>query len=822
MSQRQRMSAAVMAIAATLAGTGFASSALAQEEAQAGGLDEVLVTATRRVTAQQTTPVSVTSIDASQLESLRMHDIGQMTGIVPNFSPAKITGFNAAGFAIRGTSLTDIIVYYEPPVAVIVDDFVFASAQTQLLETFDVESMEILRGPQGTLFGKNTTGGVVSVRTKRPQLEETSFEGRILGGSFDRREFRAAVNLPIGETLAFRISGTQQESDGYYENGKCYGPSFLTPPGEQICGDGADIGGDDITYARAKLLWQPQENFQALLQYEFLRDRSDTPPAINETPNDPRLVFNALGFPGITGGDPLDQAGVTLRDDGLRMQDGHRIDVDGFYLNLDWTLGNYDLVSVTGYREQISRLPNTYAGEVFPSLFDATRDDDRETLQQEIRIASNFDGPFNFVAGGFYQEEDTEFQVLQYVGIFNLFGLTFPPNFDSFTSLEQCLDAALLGQTCFDNTNAKLIANRQEQESYAIFLDGSFDVTEKLQVSAGVRWTHEEKSFFARPGAPLQWYLDAGGPGTSYYFDANDLGRFPCSPKLPCGNLVGDPQYPFDEEWEEPSWRATLGYKFTPDLYGFFTAARGFKSGGFNDQTGSAGRLPIAAYDPEFATSFEAGIKSEFLDNRVRLNATVFYVTYEDQQRSTVVPVPPADQETRTFNASEVTAQGVELEATALITDDFIVRGSVGYLDAEYDEFRLDLDGDGTVDQDLSGRVPTRSPEWTAGVDASYTLPIPIGSLRFNANVAYEAESTYYYSNIDPAFDTTLQEKTLLGASVTLSGEDDRWFVALFGRNLSDERYRTASQAVGALWTFATYGEPRTYGIEVGAKFGGN
>jgi iron complex outermembrane receptor protein len=808
MSIELRRAVSVALRAALVAGA--AASALpqaARADAEQIKLEEVTVTATRRAgeTDVQTTAIAVSAVSSADLDRMFISNLSQMAGTVPNFSPAKITGFNAAGFAIRGTSLTDIIVYYEPPVGVVIDDFVLLSAQTQLLEPFDIETMEILRGPQGTLFGKNTTGGVVNVRTKSPQLGETSGEFRARLASYGRQEYRGAVNIPMGEQFALRVSGTYQESDGYYKNGKCYDLFNL---GNVVCGDGSSIGGDDIFYGRAKLLWQPNDDLKLLLQYERLDDTSDTPPSVNESP--PGLVFDILGFPGITGGDPLDQAGVTNRDDGLKMADGHKVKVDGLYLNVDWSLDSFDVAGIVGYREQESRLPSTYTGEVFASLFDATRDDDRETTQVELRLASKLDGPFNYTVGAFWQEDDTSFNVFQYVGIFNLFGLGFPPDFDDFDSLDDCLDAPLQGQSCFNNDNAKLISNRQELSAYAVYVDGTYEFTDKWALSGGVRWTSEEKKFFSRPGTPIAWFQEVD-PTAEYYFDGNDLGRFPCSDKIRCDSIT--------EKWEEPTYRATLSYTASEDLFTYFTYARGFKSGGFNDQTGSAGRLPLAGYDPEFADSFEAGIKTDLLDNRLRMNLTAFYVTYEDQQRSTVVPVPPADQETRTFNASDVTAQGLELELTAALARGLTAKAAIGYLDAEYDKFEIDLDGNGTIDQDLSGRTPTRSPEWTAGFDLTYVRPVGAGIVTLNGNVNYEDESIYYYSNVTEDFDTTLQAKTLLGLSATFADADDRWFVSVYGRNLSDERYRTASQAVGALWTFATYGEPRTYGVEVGFKF---
>ncbi len=361
--------------------------AQAQDEDRDGmRLEEVIVNATRRETDLQTTPVAVTAISGEELDKLFAHNIGEVANLIPNFSYAQVTGFNAAGFSMRGASQTDILVYWEPPVGMLVDDFVISHAQTQLLEPYDIESVEVLRGPQGTLFGKNTSAGVINVKTKRPVMNEYNFDGSVRLADYGRTEFRGALNIPISDdTLAFRLAAINQQSDGYYKNGK-------VSPGQQAPPDGRDMGGDDVVAARAKLLWTPNEDVTVLFQYEYLKDRSDSPPAVNETDPASPQFFNFAGFPGITGGDPLNQAGVSFRDDGINIEGGHQIDVDGLYMNIDWDFGDYSLASVTGWRDQESRLPSTYAGETFASLFDATRDDNRETFQQEFRLSSNKEG----------------------------------------------------------------------------------------------------------------------------------------------------------------------------------------------------------------------------------------------------------------------------------------------------------------------------------------------------------------------------------------------------------------------------------------------
>lgn len=768
---------------------------LAQDESV---LEEIVVTATRRTeTDIQTTPVSVSVVGSQEFSDLFAQDIGEVALHVPNFSAATVTGFNAASFAMRGAAETDIIVYFDPKVGVIVDDFVIPHVQTQLLEPFDIEAVEVLRGPQGTLFGKNTTGGAVVVRTKRPEIGETFADASIQYGTFDDTKARLAANVGISDTMAFRIAALYQKSDGYYENGKVDNPidafgaglgdAGLTD-GSPVAGDGSDLGGKDVFSGRAKLLFEPTDQLSLLAQIELIRDNSDPVPVVNTTPAAAGQLATLLGFPGVEGGDPLDQAGI--HDSAVVGLDGNqRVDVFGAYLNAEYALDNHTISGVFGYRDQKSRLPNEYLGTPYESFFSATRDDNRETLQLEARIASDLPSKFNYVAGLFYQRNDAEFCVLQQLGLTEFFGSAVP---------------GLL-----DNANPLLLCNRQDANAFAGFVDVTIDVSDRFQLGLGGRYTYEEKDFTARSGLPVSLILPNGFDRP---LDGQDY------------SLAAFAVQEDSEDWSEPTFRITGSYAITEDIFGYATISRGFKSGGYNDQAGSGGfdTFPIAPYDPEFATNYEVGIKTTLADGRVRFNATYFFVNYEDFQRSTVVSVPgTAIQETRTFNAADVDAQGLELELTALLADGLTIRANLGWLDAEYNEFLLDRNLDGVL-EDFSGRDVVRAPEITAGVSVNYERSLGnAGNLQLNLNFNYEDENTYYYNDdIGREFDTILDERTILGASVTWRDAEDRYRVSAFGKNLTDDRYATASQAVGTLWTFSNFGPPRVYGVEIGARLG--
>jgi len=818
-------------------------------------LEEITVTATRRgETDIQSTPIAATTVTEQEIERLIPRDVLALAVESPNVVAGKQPGFNSANWAIRGAGQASIILYYESQVGTVVDDFVIPHIQTANIEMLDIERVEILRGPQGTLFGKNTTGGVINVRTKRPDLEESSLELRGRVADFGRTDGQAILNLPLGERFAFRGAVQYLKSDGFYENSAAYGPIAdlgvgYPLVGESGKGDGSDAGGDDVISGRFKLRWQATDDLDLNLTYELVRDESDSPPSVNGTPPVPAgadctaadapaacgYIWNALGFT-MDPGDQVKVAAVSSREDTLlQFSRGHEIDVDGVYLHADWELSDsYTLNGVVGYRETDSWLPSTYTGEVITSaqavtadnpigqvsLFDANRQDNRETTQVELRLSSHYGSGINWLVGAFYQEDDTEFTVSQTLGF-----------------VDMTIDSnAFFGDPLFFNNNPQVLSNAQDAESYAFFADATWDVTDRLSLSAGARWTHEEKDWTGRNQRFTQALQDSsvdgdcdplffGGPTWQELGEplaAADFGKYDCG-------VVRD-----SEDWDEPTWRLALGYQLTDDAYTYFNYARGFKSGGYNDQTGTTGaEIPALAArptDPETADSFELGLRWELLDDHLRLNPTLFYVIYDDSQQPLVADVevdrdgdgiPDGTfEETRFFNAAEITVWGAELETEWLVTERLTLRGNIGWLDAEFDRFEADTDFDGVIDTDLSGNDVGRAPELTWSVFATYEHDFLGGRLTWAGDVNFEDDAVFTYTALPGTPNGLTDDRTLVNASVTYTGGDDRWFVRAFGKNLTDEEYRIGELPVSNLWVMSFYGEPRTYGLEAGVNFG--
>ncbi|HSQ99258.1 MAG TPA: TonB-dependent receptor [Sphingomicrobium sp.] len=793
---------------------GAAKSTVDQQAAKRtpGQVGDIIITATRRETRLQRTPVAVSAIDQNLIKQANPDNIGKLALYVPNFSAETITGFNAASFAMRGVGQNNIIVYFEPPVVVLVDDFVMPSVQTQLLDTFDVAQVEVLRGPQGTLFGKNSSGGAVTVRTKRPELGRLFADAQALYGDFNTRQAQGAINVPLGDFAALRVVGGYEKSDGYYKNQSCYGPvlNFSATPsifdGVHGCLHDGRVGGKDVFNGRVKLLVQPTSNITALFQYEMLRDRSGTVPSVNEnqtyTGNVPFLT-DLLGIKAPNpSSDPLNNSGITLRNDHFQ-RDIQRINVDGLYSNIDFDVGVGTISSVTGWRKQDSRLPNSYAGVTAVaadgerlSVFDASRDDNRRTFQQEVRFASNFRGPIDFVAGAFYQHDTVDFCVSQLLGFLDLASGPLP-----------------FGKW---NDTPFLLCNAQKAKSAAVFAEGNYKVTNRLTFTAGARQTWDNKTWRGRQ----QVFI----PQLTGGFD----------PSITIGQPLDASVYNYPDgvitltdKSSKLTYRLSLSYQATDDVFLYATHATGYKGGGFNDQIGgfapfgadlNAFREAARATKPETASSYEVGVKSDLVDHHLRANLTGFYVKYKDLQKQLNVPLivnGQPNQVTIFVNAAAATVKGIEAELAAKPVQNLTLRGVLGYQDAKYDSYTAPNAG-----YDLSTSPLDRAPKWQWTLAADYMLPIGQYKLTFDGSIAYQSRNLFTQSITDPQGNTYLNARTLVNASITLADRPDRYFLRLIGQNLTDRRYRTASQNVAGLWLNSQYGPPRYFGIEAGVHLG--
>ena len=545
-----------------------------------------------------------------------------------------------------------------------------------------------------------------------------------------------------------------------------------------------------------------------------MKDRGDTVAAANETPlasqnGGEGYLWPIAGFPGIGNGDPFSTGQSYTSTPVVDIPGGHKIDADGIYLNQTFSFDSYTFKWILGARTQDEVLASTYTGEAYTSQYDASRNSEREQLQNEFRISSNYSGPFNFVAGASYYEDDVDFLVFGNLGYFLIFA---GPAAD------------------FYRDTYEIQVSTQERQGLAFYVDGTYDLTDSLKLTAGFRHTKDEKVFARRS-------LGTAENPVSNFITVDQF-QGPHTNPLPIsafGNVIDD-----EKDFSANTFRVVLDYNWTDDVMTYVSFATGFVSGGFSETCGST--TSCQPYASEENENFEVGAKADLLDGKLRMNGALFHTVYENLQRDTVVSFKDAAgndfQETIALNEGESTAIGMELELSYVPTNNLRFDVNLGWLDHEYDSYNPGFDpatlGLTGAPQpfDFSDLAVPYSPELNGGVSVTYFQELSSGSmLTYNFNVHYQDEAeinpapaSFQGGTLDDPIlrqkaNTQLEERTLLNAYVTWESPDSEFKVSLYGKNLTDETYRNSANPVANLWNFTTYGPPRELGIQVGYNF---
>ena len=803
--------------------TGTTSAQEAETPSSRLSIEEIVVTGTKRDIGQQDAAVAVSALTEQSFRNTFANDVPSLGTLVPNLTLTTQPGFNAVSGGIRGTGSVSILVTEDPSVAFLVDDFGINHVQAQFIEMFDIEQIEVYRGPQGTLFGKNATGGVISVTTKKPVLDEWSGEFSALVGQYDWNEgsinkFKLALNAPIVEgKLAMRVAAIWDKSQGFYTNSKpagvfhpVTGPFIAGDPTDGTdmsnVGDGGDMGGKDVLAAKVKFLFEPTPSYSALLTFELSKDDSATPAAVNETECPSSMLFCLLGFPGIATPSPnwgdkaWDNVFATGETDHcnatLSICKGHRMDTRGVYLNQTFDLANgLTLKSITGWRNHKELNASTYTGEAWASLYDATRNTNRDQMQQEFRLISDYEGPFNFVSGISYSEDNLNYNNYAAVGLSWFFG---PGQ----------------GWLHTDYTGAATMQNRVSKAAY---FDFTYELNDQWRVSAGVRESQDEKQFVREQGSNGTNAL--GRPNNT--ISTFGLTRDDNTPQFNSGLTCDTRAICVDnkDDWSETTYRFVVDYTMNEDVMLYASLATGFMAGGYTE-TCSSDYSCATPYAPETNVNIELGMKGDFMDGRLRLNVNVFNVEFEDLQRNQVIPLPgPPFQETVKVNAGKSTNKGIEIEVNYLVTENFRIDANIATQDHTYDEFLWDESPNDGIDNptDFSGFGLPFSPELSWGLSLTYDQDLGVnGSLTYNATSSYQDEAQTQPTN--PIY-SQLEDRTLVNANVTWRNVDDTYWLTVYGKNLTDETHRVGSNSVAGLWNFTLYGAPLEYGVEAGYRW---
>ncbi len=712
---------------AALAAIG-ASPVMAQEtagsEGPAAAVEDIVVTAQRREQRLQDVPLAVSAFSMESLEDGKVESLLNLDGKVPNVVLAPVGAYPfASAFYIRGLGYADVESSFEPSVGVELDGVYLSRNVGAVQDFFDIGGVTILRGPQGTLYGRNTIGGVVSVQSRRPSFDFGA-RAQATFGSNGRQELRAGVEgALIEDKLAGKFSFLTKTYDGYIKN---Y--------------DGRDMGAQDVTSMRGALLWTPTASFDATLIVDYTKDKG-TGTAF-ENASLPSMVLPGFGEPADTDGDPfLSHVGDDIFSD---------LEALGVTLNANWDLGPVKLTSITGYRKTDTEVLSDFDGTPTPFMT-VHRDETHDQFSQELRLASNTDGPLTYVVGAYYMTQEYDIATGQFGTVFG------------------------------SPTAGSTIYTQQKADSWAVFGQADYEVLPGLTVTAGGRYSKEEKTFTTQP---------------LFYPNAET----------------------FEASFDDFSPKVGVSYKWSDTLMTYAQYSRGFRAGGFNGRAGSF--LAVGPYDSETVDSYEVGVKSDLFDRRLRLNAAVFTSDYQDMQQSVQQLIPGTlINQTLVANVGAATISGFEAEATALLTDVFTISASVGYLDASYDEFMADL-GDGLGVIDRTYLPMPYAPKWSNSVTFNYKDDFDFGRVTAQASVRHMTDMYTSFSTLNATTDLTMrQSNTVVDGSLSLELPDGRWRVSLWGKNLTDELVINNTFGVGNLLASRVYQPPREIGVDLSLTF---
>ena len=689
-------------------------------------LEEIIVTAQKREESLQETPVAVTAMTGNMLERAFATDLRDISGTVPSLVVTNVVNVSmTAAVSIRGIGVQEADGFIDPSVGVVVDGVYQGSNTTALLDLFDIERVEILRGPQGTLFGANTIGGVINVITKQP-TGEFNGSGRVTLGDYGRQDVAAAVELPLSDSLSSKIAMTRKSYDGFYKDWQ----------------SGDDVGAQEVTSARGYLKFTPSEVFDATLQLEYGRGRNDSPMVVNQS--DPGMALYVPEY-------SVPMSDVSFRSFS-QFNNFSDFDIEGATLTMNWAMAGAEWVSITNGR-QFTLDEWTDQDGTPVQLYSTRRITDNKQFSQELRASFTPTDAIELTAGLYYFNQNWQLDSTSAVDAFGP-GLVLLANPD------------------------------QDDQAWSIFSQGYWQVADRLRLQAGIRYTWQEKE--------LSLVNETQFSGVS-------LGLTPAAGK---------------DEWENLGGRLGFDWRFSDNvmLYGY--QARGFKSGGFNARI----TFPedIGPYDPEIVDTWELGLKADWLEGLLRTNLALFYNDYQDLQVDQLAYVG-ATPVTRVENAASAEISGAELEVVYLSTKALTLNASLSYLDASYDDFQFDLDANPANGQeDASGLNLRNAPEIQASLGAALEFGLGPGTGTFNVVWMHTSERDTDTRNHPIG---RIDALDLLDASIRWRANDDRWSLALRGKNITDEKYRASGFYAPGVMNFASNGPRRTLALEVGFNF---
>jgi iron complex outermembrane receptor protein len=721
-------------------GVSIAPLSLAQQEEEQDtlALDDVKVTARKTVESAQDVPIAVTSFSREDLQDAQADNLDSLNGAVPNMNLVQGRGSaSSANIYIRGIGQPDALQTFDPGVGVYVDGVYLSRIQGALMSLHDVERIEVLRGPQGTLYGKNTIGGAVNVVTRRPDGESAG-EVQLLAGDYGKLATNVYYKGAITDRTSASISALYRLDNG-----------FVT---DRV--NGQHYNDRDNTSVRFLL----HSDINDRLSWDFSLDYTDQENALTLGRQEAPLIaldFADLTSPVLLGLPPVGEYDFRGRTS-FNNDENQELRHLGASFTLDYLINDqWQFKSITAHRDLTSDsfididASEFELGDVFVGV-------DQQQFSQEFQFLFDNGEGFNAVIGAYYLKEDVPSHQEAYADDFLRFDGV-PLDF------------------------LRTIDDDLETTSYALFAQGSWQLNDLWGLTAGIRYSKDDKDYFR----------------TTSTFSA--LGPF----------LEGTFAFQDSDSWDSVTPMVSLDYQISDNSMMYASVSKGFKSGGFNGRANGA--ADVSSFKPETVWTYEVGGKSQFLDNRMRLNYALFTSDYEDFQARVAEDISSFP----VINAAELDITGAELELTWLLSASTSVYSSVGYLDSAYKKF-FDFR---QPDQDRSDDIPPFSPEWTFRIGMNHVVYMDNGAmLRFGINGNYTDDM---YLSVDNQDVLTQDDYWVYNAYVVYDFANPAWSLSVGGKNLTDEVYKVDAQefsSVGNIQT-AYYGDPRTWYAALNYRF---
>lgn len=758
---RKRRERLFASVAFTVALTS-AVDAHAQATPSSATVEEIVVTAQRKSENLQQVPITVQAITAAAIQNLGIKSSTDLSQFTPNVAIATPAGEgNQPIITIRGIGLNDYNSNNSGPNGVYIDEVYLSAPGSQTFQVFDLEQIEVLKGPQGTLYGRNTSGGAINFISTKPSDVFTA-DAHLSYSSFNTFNFEGAVGGPITSNLSGRIAVTTKQSDGYMHNS-------LT---------GQDENGANSYAARAQLLYKASDALKVLLTLhggyvdnrptEYRHVGSINPAtgaycSVSATLSG--QCIDALGY-----GTPSGfYDGAWNRQQHLRIRDW------GASARVDYTPGPITFTSLTALTHNDRFHPED--SDASPNrLIEINYGVQSNTITQEFR-ASQTTSRFDWVAGAYLLHEILRQDQPSFV----------------FLDIDKIYGAHAGDGTAFVSPNR----NRQGTDSYAVYGQGDYNLTDRLKLTVGGRYSSEKKTFAYTAG---------------YAFQAGGIDHFAPVINVPSfGGRLRDDAF---------NYRLALNYAATDDLRVYASVASGFKSGGFNGGFLSADPSEIAVQltpvSPEHVTAFEVGVKADLLDRRLRVNASVFYNDYRDMQVFTLIPSPIQNIPLNVLdNAPKAHTQGLDLSIIGKPVGWITITQSLGLLDTRLDRYTVTRD---PRTPDYSGNKLPLAPEVSASTIVEVKREMFGGTTDLQLSANYKSKQFFDTSN-NPL--TTQKPYWIANARLGYSPDQAAWEAAVFVRNLNDQKYLVdafdLSTPFGVVEQIV--GVPRSVGVELNYKF---